>query len=120
MSPQSPDHHNPTWRSDKKTSSNQISGSGGTEAGGSGGGGKPAVLVGATSLSDSSSSPVEPIKPLLDLSLGDPNGSLTVPLHPVFDEAAPHNVSSMASNTAYLHCLVHNLGNKSVSYLLFV
>ncbi|XP_050725853.1 zwei Ig domain protein zig-8-like [Eriocheir sinensis] len=68
-------------------------------------------------MSDSSSSPVEPIKPLLDLSLGDSSGSLTVPLHPVFDEAAPLNVSAMTGNTAYLHCLVHNLGNKSVSWI---
>ncbi|KAK4300941.1 hypothetical protein Pmani_026891 [Petrolisthes manimaculis] len=111
----SPSHHdphnhnnnNPTWRSNNQITSGSDGGVGGV--------GKH--LVGATSLSDSSSSPVEPIKPLLDLSLGDPNGSLTVPLHPVFDEAAPHNVSSMASNTAYLHCLVHNLGNKSVSWI---
>ncbi|KAK3859598.1 hypothetical protein Pcinc_034300 [Petrolisthes cinctipes] len=100
-------NNNPTWRSNNQITSGSDGGVGGV--------GKH--LVGATSLSDSSSSPVEPIKPLLDLSLGDPNGSLTVPLHPVFDEAAPHNVSSMASNTAYLHCLVHNLGNKSVSWI---
>lgn len=92
-----PQEHKPSWRSDRTSSSgSSIS--------------KPGV-----SLSDSSSSPVEPIKPLLDLSLGDTSGSLTVPLHPVFDEAAPYNVSAMTGNTAYLHCLVHNLGNKSVS-----
>lgn len=94
-----PQEHKPSWRSDR-TSSN----SGANVIG------KPGA-----SLSDSSSSPVEPIKPLLDLSLGDSSGSLTVPLHPVFDEAAPLNVSAMTGNTAYLHCLVHNLGNKSVS-----
>ncbi|XP_069158577.1 zwei Ig domain protein zig-8-like [Procambarus clarkii] len=70
-----------------------------------------------TKLGGSSSTPVEPIKPLLELSLGDPSGSLTVPLHPVFDHAAPRNVSAMTDNTAYLHCLVHNLGNKSVSWI---
>ena len=92
-----PQEHKPNWRSDRKsTSGSSIS--------------KPGA-----SMSDSSSSPVEPIKPLLDLSLGDPSCSLTVPLHPVFDEAAPYNVSAMTGNTAYLHCLVHNLGNKSVS-----
>ncbi|XP_071537917.1 limbic system-associated membrane protein-like [Panulirus ornatus] len=69
-------------------------------------------------LSGSSSSPVEPIKPLLDLSSGGAGGSsLTMPLHPVFDEAAPRNVSSLTGNAAYLHCLVHNLGNKSVSWI---
>ncbi|KAK8725458.1 hypothetical protein OTU49_010869, partial [Cherax quadricarinatus] len=40
-----------------------------------------------------------------------------MPLHPVFDEAAPRNVSSLTGNSAYLHCLVHNLGNKSVSWI---
>lgn len=93
-----PQEHKPSWRSDR------------TSSGGNSVLGKP-----GGSLSDSSSSPVEPIKPLLDLSLGDTSGSLTVPLHPVFDEAAPYNVSAMTGNTAYLHCLVHNLGNKSVS-----
>ncbi|XP_069178495.1 uncharacterized protein [Procambarus clarkii] len=73
--------------------------------------------VGMT-LSGSSSSPVEPIKPLLDLSSGAAGASvLTMPLHPVFDEAAPRNVSSLTGNSAYLHCLVHNLGNKSVSWI---
>ncbi|XP_045136817.1 zwei Ig domain protein zig-8-like [Portunus trituberculatus] len=93
-----PQEHKPSWRSDKTSNSGSVN--------------KPRV-----SLSDSSSSPVEPIKPLLDLSLGDPSCSLTVPLHPVFDEAAPYNVSAMTGNTAYLHCLVHNLGNKSVSWI---
>nr|XP_053652364.1 uncharacterized protein LOC128702216 isoform X2 [Cherax quadricarinatus] len=71
-----------------------------------------------TALSDSSSSPVEPIKPLLDLSSGAARTSiLSMPLRPVFDEAAPRNVSSLTGNSAYLHCLVHNLGNKSVSWI---
>ncbi|XP_069986176.1 zwei Ig domain protein zig-8 [Penaeus vannamei] len=66
-------------------------------------------------LSGNSSSPVEPIKPLLDL--GDVEGSLTLPAYPVFDEATPTNVTAMTGNAAYLHCLVHNLGNKSVSWI---
>ena len=70
-------------------------------------------------LSGSSSSPVEPIKPLLDLSkYQGPGGGLTMPPHPVFDEAAPRNVSALNDNAAYLHCLVHNLGNKSVSSIV--
>ncbi|CAL4151920.1 unnamed protein product [Meganyctiphanes norvegica] len=69
-------------------------------------------------LSGSSSSPVEPIKPLLDLSrYQNHGGGLTMPPHPVFDEAAPKNVSSLSDTAAYLHCLVHNLGNKSVSWI---
>ncbi|XP_053655945.2 uncharacterized protein [Cherax quadricarinatus] len=70
-----------------------------------------------TKLDGTSSTPVEPIKPLLELALGDTSGSLTVPLHPVFDQAAPRNVTAMTDNSAYLHCLVHNLGNKSVSWI---
>ncbi|XP_069985583.1 cell adhesion molecule 3-like [Penaeus vannamei] len=66
-------------------------------------------------LSGNSSSPVEPIKPLLDL--GDVEGTLTLPAYPVFDEATPTNVTAMTGNAAYLHCLVHNLGNKSVSWI---
>ncbi|XP_066968475.1 zwei Ig domain protein zig-8-like [Macrobrachium rosenbergii] len=68
-------------------------------------------------LSDNSSSPVEPIKPLLELSSGGSGGPLIMPPHPVFDEAAPKNVSALAGNAAYLHCLVHNLSNKSVSWI---
>lgn len=97
-----PQEHKPSWRSDRTSGASNV------------------ISKLGTSLSDSSSSPVEPIKPLLDLSLGDTSGSLTVPLHPVFDEAAPFNVSAMTGNTAYLHCLVHNLGNKSVSVDSFV
>ncbi|CAL4065147.1 unnamed protein product [Meganyctiphanes norvegica] len=73
---------------------------------------------GGRHLSGSSSSPVEPIKPLLDLTrYQSPGGGLTMPPHPVFDKAAPRNVSSLSDNAAYLHCLVHNLGNKSVSWI---
>ncbi|XP_064115478.1 zwei Ig domain protein zig-8-like [Macrobrachium nipponense] len=70
------------------------------------------------SLSGSSSSPVEPIKPLLDLSnSGSEDEDGETPPYPIFDEAAPRNISSMTGNAAYLHCLVHNLGNKSVSWI---
>ncbi|XP_066969844.1 immunoglobulin superfamily member 10-like isoform X2 [Macrobrachium rosenbergii] len=68
-------------------------------------------------LSGSSSSPVEPIKPLLELGVGEEGAPLIVPPHPVFDEATPKNVSGLAGNAAYLHCLVHNLANKSVSWI---
>lgn len=66
-------------------------------------------------LDGSSSSPVEPIKPLLDLSSVGEGASQAVPPYPMFDEAAPRNVSGLTGNAAYLHCIVHNLGNKSVS-----
>ncbi|CAL4092844.1 unnamed protein product, partial [Meganyctiphanes norvegica] len=72
----------------------------------------------SVNLSGSSSSPVQPIKPLLDLSkYQGPDGGLTMPPHPVFDEAAERNVSALNDKAAYLHCLVHNLGNKSVSWI---
>ncbi|XP_042243412.1 uncharacterized protein LOC121880321 [Homarus americanus] len=110
-----------------RSSGSNTSGSSGGGGGGSSGGhhthsGSSTMKGGSTqlgmTLSGSSSSPVEPIKPLLDLSSGSTGGSpLTMPLHPVFDEAAPRNVSSLTSNAAYLHCLVHNLGNKSVSWI---
>ncbi|KAG7168071.1 hypothetical protein Hamer_G024427 [Homarus americanus] len=50
------------------------------------------------------SGPVLPIKPLLDVSSAP---------RPVFDGAAPTNVSGLTGTAAYLHCLVHNLGNSS-------
>nr|XP_045609059.1 zwei Ig domain protein zig-8-like [Procambarus clarkii] len=34
-----------------------------------------------------------------------------------FDKAAPTNVSGLTGTSAYLHCLVHNLGNRSVSWI---
>ncbi|ROT70507.1 Limbic system-associated membrane protein [Penaeus vannamei] len=68
-------------------------------------------------LDGSSSSPVEPIKPLLDLSSVGEGASQAVPPYPMFDEAAPRNVSGLTGNAAYLHCIVHNLGNKSVSWI---
>ncbi|XP_050725854.1 zwei Ig domain protein zig-8-like [Eriocheir sinensis] len=73
--------------------------------------------TGITITSGSSSSPVEPIRPLLDLSshtTGEPQVSPPVP---IFDDAAPRNVSELTGNAAYLHCLVHNLGNRSVSWM---
>jgi len=66
-------------------------------------------------LSGSSSSPVEPIKPLLQLG---GRGGGVLPQHPVFDEAAPRNLSGLTGSAAYLHCLVHNLANRSVSISL--
>ncbi|XP_063593941.1 zwei Ig domain protein zig-8-like [Penaeus indicus] len=68
-------------------------------------------------LDGSSSSPVEPIKPLLDLSSEGEGASQAAPPYPMFDEAAPRNVSGLTGNAAYLHCIVHNLGNKSVSWI---
>lgn len=67
---------------------------------------------GRVQLSGSSSSPVEPIKPLLQLG---GRGGGVLPQHPVFDEAAPKNLSGLTGSAAYLHCLVHNLANRSVS-----
>ncbi|XP_063592542.1 hemicentin-2-like [Penaeus indicus] len=100
----------------------------GNSGGGGGGGGASrnsvnTKLGGSTqlgmTLSGSSSTPVEPIKPLLDLSAGGgaANRFFTLPSYPVFDEAAPRNVSGLAGNTVYLHCLVHNLADKSVSWI---
>ncbi|MPC70376.1 hypothetical protein E2C01_064622 [Portunus trituberculatus] len=62
-------------------------------------------------LDGSSSRPVAPIEPLMDLGGGGlaPPG----PLQPVFDEAAPRSVSSLTGGTAYLHCVVHHLGGGS-------
>ncbi|XP_064095210.1 uncharacterized protein LOC135207413 [Macrobrachium nipponense] len=68
-------------------------------------------------LSGSSSSPVQPIKPLLDLGSGYVEGGQGNPSHPTFDAATPKNVSFLAGQSAYLHCLVHNLANKSVSWI---
>ncbi|KAK4287156.1 hypothetical protein Pmani_039768 [Petrolisthes manimaculis] len=57
----------------------------------------------------------EPIQPSLNLS-GIDDGSLTRRRpRPVFDEAAPREVSGLTGTAAYLHCLVHHLGNRSVS-----
>ncbi|XP_045136946.1 zwei Ig domain protein zig-8-like isoform X1 [Portunus trituberculatus] len=66
-------------------------------------------------LDGSSSRPVAPIEPLMDLGGGGlaPPG----PLQPVFDEAAPRSVSSLTGGTAYLHCVVHHLGGGSVSWI---
>lgn len=75
---------------------------------------------GRVQLSGSSSSPVEPIKPLLQLG---GRGGGVLPQHPVFDDAAPRNLSGLAGSAAYLHCVVHNLANRSVSIeniLIFV
>ncbi|XP_068220048.1 zwei Ig domain protein zig-8-like [Palaemon carinicauda] len=68
-------------------------------------------------LSGSSSSPVQPIKPLLDLSSGYVEGGDGNPSLPTFDAATPKNASFLAGQSAYLHCLVHNLANKSVSWI---
>lgn len=103
---------------------NSVGNSG--NSGGGSGGSRNSVntkLGGSTqlgmTLSGSSSTPVEPIKPLLDLSAGGgaANRFFTLPSYPVFDEAAPRNVSGLAGNTVYLHCLVHNLADKSVSWI---
>ncbi|XP_050709671.1 zwei Ig domain protein zig-8-like [Eriocheir sinensis] len=66
-------------------------------------------------LGGSSSRPVAPIEPLLELGGGGlaPPG----PLQPVFDEAAPRRVSTLTGGTAYLHCVVHHLGGGSVSWI---
>lgn len=69
---------------------------------------------GRVSLSGSSSSPVEPIQPLLNMGSSS-SGALALPPNPIIDKATPRNVTGLQDNTAYLHCLVHNLGNKSVS-----
>ncbi|XP_018012302.1 uncharacterized protein LOC108669471 [Hyalella azteca] len=69
---------------------------------------------GRVQLSGSSSSPVEPIKPLLQL--GGRGGSV-LPQHPVFDDAAPKNLTGLTGSAAYLHCVVHNLANRSVSWI---
>ncbi|XP_071532375.1 zwei Ig domain protein zig-8-like [Panulirus ornatus] len=66
--------------------------------------------------SGSSNSPVQPIEPLLDLTPSDAEASSKPPV-PKFDRAAPTNVSGLTGTAAYLHCLVHNLGNKSVSWI---
>nr|XP_027234337.1 uncharacterized protein LOC113825700 [Penaeus vannamei] len=105
---------------------NSVGNSGNSAAGGGSGSSRNSVntkLGGSTqlgmTLSGSSSTPVEPIKPLLDLSAGGgaANRFFTLPSYPVFDEAAPRNVSGLAGNTVYLHCLVHNLADKSVSWI---
>ena len=76
-------------------------------------------------LNGSSSSPVQPIEPLLKLgSKGQldstrPGIGLSLPPNPIFDESTPKNVSALKDNSAYLHCLVHSLGNKSVSILFY-
>ncbi|KAK8386332.1 hypothetical protein O3P69_010776 [Scylla paramamosain] len=66
-------------------------------------------------LDDSSSRPVAPIEPLMDL--GGRGAAPPGPLQPVFDEAAPRSVSSLSGGTAYLHCVVHHLGGGSVSWI---
>ncbi|KAK8385920.1 hypothetical protein O3P69_010581 [Scylla paramamosain] len=73
--------------------------------------------TGITITSGSSSSPVEPIRPLLDLTSGTTGEPQVTPPLPIFDEAAPRNVSELTGNAAYLHCIVHNLGNRSVSWM---
>lgn len=67
---------------------------------------------GRVQLSGSSSSPVEPIQPLLQLG---GRGGGVLPQHPVFDDAAPRNLTGLTGSAAYLHCVVHNLANRSVS-----
>lgn len=34
---------------------------------------------------------------------------------PTFDESTPRNVTTQLGQTAYLHCIVNNLGDKTVS-----
>ncbi|XP_066986885.1 zwei Ig domain protein zig-8-like [Macrobrachium rosenbergii] len=65
----------------------------------------------------SSESPEEPIRPLIPMSATGATGTFVLPSQPVFDEAAPKNVSAITGNSAYLHCVVHNLANKSVSWI---
>ncbi len=78
-------------------------------------------LMGRISLNGNSSSPVEPIKPLLNLgSKGLPDEvGLSLPPNPVFHQGTPTNISALEDNSAYLHCIVHSLGNKSVSSKYF-
>ncbi|XP_076038695.1 hemicentin-2-like [Oratosquilla oratoria] len=77
-----------------------------------------------------SSKALEPIKPLLSVSTAVHGGhhggtmagnsatkGLTMPNHPVFDDAAPKNVSGLTGNAAYLHCVVRNLNSNSVSWI---
>ncbi|KAK7071895.1 hypothetical protein SK128_009456 [Halocaridina rubra] len=44
---------------------------------------------------------------------GAMSGSFAFASRPVFDEGAPKNVSAITGNSAYLHCVVLNLANKS-------
>ncbi|XP_037787696.1 zwei Ig domain protein zig-8-like [Penaeus monodon] len=36
---------------------------------------------------------------------------------PVFDPSPPHNVTAVKGENAYLHCIVYNLGNNTVSWI---
>lgn len=65
-------------------------------------------------------SAAEPIQPSLNLSGVDDGGLTRRRPRPVFDEAAPREVSGLTGTAAYLHCLVHHLGNRSVSTFLIL
>ncbi|CAL1298605.1 unnamed protein product [Larinioides sclopetarius] len=47
----------------------------------------------------------------------DPDDSTTGRSHisPAFDESTPRNVTTQLGQTAYLHCIVNNLGDKTHS-----
>ncbi|XP_066976696.1 zwei Ig domain protein zig-8-like [Macrobrachium rosenbergii] len=36
---------------------------------------------------------------------------------PTFDSSPPQNVTALKDDNAYLHCIVHNIGNKTVSWI---
>ncbi|XP_066980083.1 zwei Ig domain protein zig-8-like [Macrobrachium rosenbergii] len=65
----------------------------------------------------SSQSPEEPVRPLIPMAATGATGTFVLPSQPVFDDAAPRNVAAVRGNSAYLHCIVHNLANKSVSWI---
>ncbi|GFX92273.1 hypothetical protein TNCV_1112001 [Trichonephila clavipes] len=46
----------------------------------------------------------------------DPDDSTTGRSHisPTFDESTPRSVTTQLGQTAYLHCIVNNLGDKTV------
>ncbi|XP_064094766.1 zwei Ig domain protein zig-8-like [Macrobrachium nipponense] len=57
-----------------------------------------------------------PVGPLIRTSAAT-GATFVLPSQPVFDETAPRNVSAVRGTSAHLHCIVHNLGNKSVSWI---
>ncbi|GFS74723.1 hypothetical protein NPIL_648521 [Nephila pilipes] len=48
----------------------------------------------------------------------DPDDSTTGRSHisPTFDESTPRSVTTQLGQTAYLHCIVNNLGDKTVKF----
>ncbi|XP_076044711.1 zwei Ig domain protein zig-8-like [Oratosquilla oratoria] len=75
-----------------------------------------------------SSKTLDPIEPLLSVSTavhgvhrqgaaqGSDKGRSAHTL-PIFDDSAPRNVTGLQGNAVYLHCIVTNLNNKSVSWI---